>query len=438
MRHLTTRRRFLESSLLAGAAVAAGPLAADEGRGRPKVAVVLTWMTFRSHAHVILENFLMPYLFNGKLTDPGADVVGLYVDQFPEGDMSRETARRFKIPIFDSIEDALTLGTDKLAVDAVLCIGEHGNYPQTKYGIDMYPRKEWFDRCTAVMKQSGRVVPYYNDKHFSYRWDWAKEMYDTARAMKMPFMAGSSVPLAERRPPVEIPAGIEIEEAISIHGGPVERYDFHAFEVLQSVVENRKGGETGVKSVEVVKGDALKQALAAGRIPMDLYEAAMRAELGRVPQELGYVAGEERQDPHAIFLTYRDGLKATVLRVGKSATRWNVAYRSRGDAKPQGIYFYPGPWNNRNLFKALSHAIQTFFRTKKAPYPIERTLLTTGLTAAAVEGYYEGGVIATPYLDVAYQPVDFSKLRERGASWKLFPQDLEQPEGLQRDRDLVR
>ena len=65
------------------------------------------------------------------------------------------------------------------------------------------------------------IVPLFNDKHFSYRWDWAQEMYDTAREHGMPLMAGSSVPLGQRLPLLESPAGAEIETALSVHGGGV-------------------------------------------------------------------------------------------------------------------------------------------------------------------------------------------------------------------------
>ena len=194
-----------------------GALAAQ--KRRPKVGVVFTEFTYRSHAHVLLENFLEPYLFNGKLTDPGVDVVSLYADQRPGGDMAPRVAADYKIPIFKTIGEALTLGGDELAVDAVLSIGEHGNYPVNDLGQREYPRKRFFDEIVAVMRKSKRSVPVFNDKHLSYRWDWAKEMYDTAQELKIPFMAGSSVPMAQRRPPLELPADAQIEDAISIHGG---------------------------------------------------------------------------------------------------------------------------------------------------------------------------------------------------------------------------
>ena len=109
-------------------------------------------------------------------------------------------------------------------------------------------------------------MPVFNDKHLSYRWDWAKAMYDDARRLKIPFMAGSSVPLAERRPPIEFPKGAVVEEAVSIHGGGIESYDFHALEVMQSLIEARRGGETGVKQVQLLSGDACRQAQARGTL----------------------------------------------------------------------------------------------------------------------------------------------------------------------------
>src|SRR2546430_4558620 len=94
-------------------------------------------------------------------------------------------------------------------------------------------------------------------------------------------MAGSSVPLAERRPALELPAGARIDEAVSIHGGGVESYDFHALEILQSLIEARPGGETGVASVEFLDGRQVLRAVHDGRLPVAVAEAAMATEFGR-------------------------------------------------------------------------------------------------------------------------------------------------------------
>ena len=170
-----------------------------------KVAAVVTEFTYRSHAHVILENFLEPYLFNGKRTESGMDVVSLYVDQFPKQDMARDVAKAYGIRIYPTIAEALRAGGNRLAVDAVLSIGEHGTYPTNAKAQMEYPRKRFFDEIVAEFRRSGATAPVFNDKHLSYRADWAHEMVATAREMGFGLMAASSVPLAERRPPLELP-----------------------------------------------------------------------------------------------------------------------------------------------------------------------------------------------------------------------------------------
>ncbi|MFN0050684.1 MAG: hypothetical protein ACKV0T_00745 [Planctomycetales bacterium] len=430
-----SRREWLGAA--AGALIgAAGLRGADEALPRrPRVAAILTEFTHRSHAHVILENFLEPYYFNGELTEPGVEVVSLYLDQFPEGrDMARDVARDYQIPIYPTIAEALRRGTGGLAVDAVLSIGEHGNYPTDERGVKQYPRKRFFDEIVAVFRKEGRAVPVFNDKHLSYRWDWSAEMMAAARELKIPFMAGSSVPLAQRRPPLELPPAAEIVEAVSIHSGPVEIYDFHALEVLQSMVEARRGGETGVRGIQLLEGDAVWEAAANGRWSYSLAEAAMQAESGRSVGPLrDFVepADGQKHPVHAILVDYKDGLRGTVLRLGKAATRWNFACRLAQQAEPLATSFYVGPWENRNLFKALSHAIQVHFRERKTPYPVERTHLVTGMLAAAMDSRaQEHRGVETPHLEIDYAPQDFRPLREMGATWKIITEDQPQPKGI--------
>ena len=403
---------------------------AKENR-RPRVAAIYTSFTYRSHAHVILENFLQPFLFCGEVTDPGVEVVSFYRDQTPAGDMTDAVAKEYGIPVFKTIRDALCVGGTELAVDAVLSIGEHGSYPRNEFGQIMYPRRRFFDEIIAVMKEADRYVPIFNDKHLSYRTDWAEEMLETANSLGIPFLAGSSVPLAERQPNIEIRKGAKIEEAVSIHGGPVESYDFHALEVLQSMVEHRRGGETGIKRITFYEGEQIYQAAKAGIFDWELVNAAMTAELGHSIEQLGKLEGETEITPHAIVLEYLDGFKATVLRAGRSDVRWNFACRLKGNKKPLATSFYVGPWNNRNLFKALSHAIQVHFRTGTPPYPVERTYFVSGILDAAMKARKAPGhPLHTNQLHYRYQASDFSHVRENGDSWKIITEDIPQPPGF--------
>lgn len=434
------RREFLRyaAGAVSGATLATlgGKALAGAADEPLKVGVVMTEFTYRSHAHVILENFLLPYLFNGNRTEPGMQVVSFYVDQFPDDrDMARDVARQFDIPIYPTIAESLTLGGETLAVDAVLSIGEHGQYPYNEKGQHMYPRKRFFDEIVAVFRASGHTAPVFSDKHLSYRWDWSKEMYDTARELDFALMAGSSVPLAQRRPPLELPPGAKVESAVSIHGGGVESYDFHALEVLQSMIEAREGGEAGASEVQFLDEEALWKTADQGLWSVELAEAAMAAELGDDLPPLRELVKSPRvgnAPPHGVLVTYRDGLRAVALKIGSSGIRWNFACRLAGEDEPRATSFYVGPWDNRNLFKALSHAIQTHFRHSRAPYPVERTLLVTGILDASMQSRYEGGrPLKTPQLDVAYQPIDFRAMREMGATWKIITDDTPQPPGIE-------
>src|SRR5262245_10177627 len=222
-----SRRRFLQAT---GAFLGAGSMtlpvssARAAEKKRLRVAAIFTVFHHRSHAHVLLENFLEPYLFRGKLIDPGVDVVSFYADQTAKEDMTQDVARKYKVRVFKTIREALCLGGKELAVDAVLSTGEHGTYTVNKLGQPEYPRKRFFDEIVAVMRESRRFVPLFNDKHLSFRWDWAKEMFDTTKKLGIPFMAGSSVPLAQRIPPRELPGDAGITEAGAAHGAPARIY----------------------------------------------------------------------------------------------------------------------------------------------------------------------------------------------------------------------
>lgn len=426
---MLARRTFLAASALAGL-----PALALEPKRKPRVAAVFTAFAHRWHAHVILENFLEPYLFNGKETAPGVEIVSFYADQFPKEDMAKQVAKDYGIPLYTTIADALRCRGKKSNVDAVLLIGEHGDYPTNAKGQKEYPRKRLFDEVVKVFREDGSVVPIFSDKHLSYRWDWAKEMVDTANAMKIPFLAGSSVPLAQRIPPFELPKDAKIVEAVSIHGGGFESYDIHALEVLQSIVEARRGGETGVKSVRVLFGDELLKAAEHGEWSMELADAAMKTELGGkytgLKQFLNLPKAKNNR-LHGILIRYADGSKGTVLKAADSGIRWNFACKVEGFAEPMATRLHVGPWQNRNLFKALSHAIQEHFRAGKPPWPIERSLMTTGILCASVDSHAEGDKwIDTPYLDFGYKPTDWAALREMGDSWKIITEQTPEPKGI--------
>jgi hypothetical protein len=206
--------------------------------------------------------------------------------------------------------------------------------------------------------------------------------------------------------------------------------------VLQSLVEARAGGETGVRRVQFLVGEPLWKAAADGLWSTELAALAMAAEVGpdheltQFVRSAGKAKTGEPVPVHGILVDYADGLRAMALAVGSSSTRWNFACRLAGESQPRATAYYVGPWQNRNLFKALSHAIQTHFHEKKPPYPVERTLLTSGILDAAMDSRQAGKPVDTPQLAIRYAPQDFRGMREMGASWKIITEDMPEPQGI--------
>ena len=261
--------------LIAGAA-APVVLRAQRRPKRPQLAAVVTVYRKYSHAQHIVDRFLEGYGWNSTHHHPPMDLVALYVDQVGKGDLSRDRASRH--PQHENLSnhrEALTRGGSKLAVDGVVVVGEHGHYPRNEKGQTKYPRYEFFQEIVKVYKSSGRSVPLFNDKHLSWNWDWAKEMYDTSRSMGFPFMAGSSLPVTWRTPSLEMPLGSRIEEALAVCYGGVDSYDFHGLETMQCMMERRKGGESGVKWLQAYRGDKFWDAYREGVWPRELMEAAL-------------------------------------------------------------------------------------------------------------------------------------------------------------------
>ncbi|MCY3777289.1 MAG: hypothetical protein OXH11_15040, partial [Candidatus Aminicenantes bacterium] len=147
-------------------------------RSRPlRIAAVVTTFFPNSHAGVIVDKFLRGFPTDEGVIPPRSTIVSLYIDQIHERDVGRQIAYEFDIPLYESIRAALTLGGDDLAVDAVLLIGEHGDYPRSELGQEMLPRRYFFEQIAGVISEAGRPIPVFNDKHLSYRWDDAAWMY---------------------------------------------------------------------------------------------------------------------------------------------------------------------------------------------------------------------------------------------------------------------
>ena len=404
-------------SLLLGMASAPVFLRMQRRPARPKLAAICTTYFKYSHAQHIVDRFLEGYGWNGTWDHPPMDLISIYIDQIRDDDVSKSRLEQFPtMKLYPTIAEALTLGGSKLAVDGVVLVGEHGRYPRNEKGQTKYPRYEFFKQIVKVFEDSGRSVPVFNDKHLSWNWEWAKEMYDTSRKMGFPLMAGSSLPVTWRTPSVEMPVGARVREAMCVCYGGVDSYDFHGLETLQCMVERRSGGETGVKWVQAYRGDSFWKAHQEGVWPKDLFESSLCRSHTLKPAREGFndlmpTAEQMRtlvKDPVAYRYEHQDGLMSTMILMSGLIEDFNFAARVDGQPGIFSTQMYlpmpPARTSLANFFSPLVYNFEQMYLTGKETYPPERTLLTTGLTAAGVESLYrQQARYDTPHLAITYQ-----------------------------------
>ncbi len=386
--------RAAAASLLGAGVARSGP------SSRRRIAALSTAYHVRSHSDNFITRFLEGYWINHDYFPPPCDVVSLYVEQEHPQDVSRRLSEAHGFKIYSSIAEALTLGTGQLDVDGVLLIAEHGDYPVNEKLQKLYPRHEFMQQVVEVFRSSGRSVPVFNDKQLSYDWIKARWMYEQSRELKFPLMAGSSLPVTFRRPELDLPLGTQFEEALQIGPGWVEDGGiFHNLETLQCFLERRRGGETGIRSVQHLEGDAVWEAAGQGRWSEELMQAALargeKVMAGR-PRELV-------ENPVACFLEYNDGFRATCLMFGGMVNEYLAAFRVKGKPKIESTLCYI-PIENSNNFSPLVDSIARMFMTGQRDFPVERTLLTTGALSFLMESRHRGHRrIKTPDLDIVYR-----------------------------------
>jgi hypothetical protein len=366
-----------------------------------RIAAIVTSYFPNSHASVLATKFLRGFPTDEGFIAPRTRLASLYIDQIHEQDIGRQLADEFDIPLYESIRAALTLGGPELAVDAVLLIAEHGDYPRSVLGQEMLPRRYFFEQICGVIAECGRPIPVYNDKHFSYQWDDARWMYETARQLGVPLWAGSALPISWRRPNWEHPLGAPIDEALAIGFHMPERYGFHALESLQCQVERRQGSETGVRAVQCLSGEAVWQAGKEGRWSWDLAEHA----LGAIEDGPATLEPEKVEDPHVYLIEYADGLVGAALMLGDNGYVKKFAYAERQGHQIDALEYCTDSGPAHSVFSYLGLNIEDFFLTGIPPSPVERTYLTTGILEAAMISRGQGGQrIETPHLNIAYAP----------------------------------
>ncbi len=343
-------------------------------------------------------------------------MASVFIDQFPEqGDLGRQRIEKHQLKQFPTIAEALTLGGSDLAVDGVVIIGEHGDYPSNDKGQRLYPRYRWFKEVVKVFEQSGRAVPVFNDKHLSTDWSECQEMVADSKRLNFAFLAGSSLPVTWRLPQTETPFNADLKESVCVAYGGVDSYDFHALETAQCMSERRAGGEVGIASVHAARGEKLFELL--HQSDRELTRKLIVAALNRshnLPVEGGFPTGpvtfswfqKTLPDSVGYLIEHRDGFRTTIVLTGIQDFNY-AGYIASEDRIVSCQMYLPMPTHGSttaDFFNPLTRHIEETILRAKAPYPVERTLLTSGMVIGGVNSLHQGAVpVSTPEMAVRYQ-----------------------------------
>jgi hypothetical protein len=399
---------MLGTTAMTGVAALAGIVPGVEAQvapKRPRIACLVSyWGATRSHADWIVTKLLDGYWWQGAHMPSRVDVAAVYLHQRETSGLGRKVCQSKGIPIFDSVGEALTLGSKELAVDGVVIVGEHGEYPTNLKGQWLLPRWWIYQQVMRVFEQSRRSVPVFNDKHLSYSWDEAKWMFDKSRELKFALTGGSSIPVYFRTPEIELEIDTPVRTSVVVGGAADEGALFHCVDVLQAFVERRRGGETGVAAVQCIRGPETWAWTERHPWAATLLES-VRARLELQPGHFQALAA-----PNVCIVDYRDGTHAAVY--SARGVGWTYAGEIAGQKEPTIVSMlgWPGPFDQYHASNAQPHWITETMVTGKEPFEAERLLLSTGIVAANMESNWENGRyspvgrrLETPFMDMTYR-----------------------------------
>jgi hypothetical protein len=363
--------------------------------GPKRLAAIITEYRPGSHADVIIGKYLEGFNQDQMAPYPDSKIVSMFTEQVPENDMSRPLAKKYNVPIFRTVVDALTLGGNQLAVDGVILIGEHGVYPTNDKEQKLYPRFEMFLKITDVFRQYKKSVPVFNDKHLSWNWRQAKRMVEISKELKFPMLAGSTIPVSWRIPAIDTPYGAKQKYAVGISFSGLDIYGFHLLDGLQAVVERRKGGETGVRAVQCLEGQDCWNYLEQNEWVKRLFDQAISHSETRVAGDMKELV----KKPAVFIIDYNDGLKAAAFLLTGLLQDFTYAIDIEGQQKPFSTLMKLQAGKPHYHFGCLVKNMEIMFKTGKAPYPVERTMLSSGILDFALESRILGyKILETPEL----------------------------------------
>ncbi len=226
-----------------------------------------------------------------------------------------------------------------------------------------------------------------------------------SRELGFPLSGGSLLPVYYRKPEIELDNNTPVKNSIVVGAAPDEGAIFHCIELLQAFVERRRGGETGVRSVQSIRGpEAMKW------IENNPWSVKL---LNSVATHLSLTQGhfQEPARTNICVVEYYDGTKAAII--GSQRSDWTYAGEIEGRNEPVVVSLlgFPGPFDQYHASNAQPHWITEMMVTQKEPFNAERLLLSTGITNFYMESNWQDGKympvgrrMETPFMKISYQP----------------------------------
>jgi hypothetical protein len=167
--------------------------------------------------------------------------------------------------------------------------------------------------------------------------------------------------------------------------------------------------------VQAMRGAKVWQALAEREKTARLFFAALARSFtckgldkysGVLP-DLSWLQ-KNHKNPIAYFYEHVDGFQTSLFLLNGLVSDFNYAGLAQDGGEVFSCQMYlpmpPALATLADFFNPLVHHIEQMILNNAAPYPVERTLLTSGMTLFALESLYRGQArLPTPELRVTYR-----------------------------------
>lgn len=397
---MSLRRGWLVSILVLVLLAPSSPIAAGATASRRIAFLVDSWYPW-SHADVIGRRLLEGYRVGDRVYTSPLTVSSVHIDAPSSRDVTPTMARRYGFRIATSIADALLEDSQssrpRLAVDGIF-IATREDLPGSGVRRQSPNRRVQVVReVLMLMDRAGTRLPIFIDKMLAGTWEDSQTIVAEAARRGVPLMAGSVLPFTPLDRPLRR-QGIEV--GVVVASTPYWAFGFHAAELLQGFMEQRAPRETGIAEIRDVGAAyiAMPDRDRWGGRVFDALWASARTRRSRVPP----VPGGLRPDTHALLIRYADGTRGVLALISEVIDDSEFllgAQYADGTTEASGLVLKGEPFDH---FGYLVHALVAFYTTGRAPVPVERTLLTSGLTLFGQQAHQSGQPMATPGLAISY------------------------------------